>query len=40
MNYTAIYEDPFNEDGTSEDGCRLSFTCRTVSLISEDLRYS
>ena len=24
MNYTAIYEDPFNEDGTSEDGASVT----------------
>ena len=24
MNYTAIYEDPFNTDGTSEDGTRVT----------------
>jgi hypothetical protein len=28
MNYTAIYEDPWGENGTSEEGTRVTYTVK------------
>jgi hypothetical protein len=30
MNYTAIYEDPFDQDGTSEGGTRITHEIRLL----------